>query len=68
MLAAESFLRSDCTRWPESGLCSLTGLEAIPYRQHSAFNLLLRTTKRQPAAIRCARRPAADWCARASQI
>jgi len=27
--------RSDCTRWPEPGLCSLTGLEAILDRRAS---------------------------------
>jgi hypothetical protein len=26
--------RSDCTRWPLPGLCSLTGLEACPVAAH----------------------------------
>src|SRR5215471_6593834 len=30
--------RSDCTRWPSSGLCSLTDLEAILGRRTSVVN------------------------------
>ena len=52
MLAARSFLRSDCTRWPEPGLCSLTGLEAIPGRQRSAlYPLASRPLLRKEFAI-----------------
>ena len=43
--------RSDCTRRPEPGLCSLTGLEAVLGRRASPSHLVLLTPLPYPNSL-----------------